>query len=72
MVPYLPGKYPNPVEQRKHKLEVCNSGWFEVHIFPIDEYSTRPLIVENSHAVALSEPGTGVVFDWENLAPYEM
>ncbi|MDO6470434.1 mandelate racemase/muconate lactonizing enzyme family protein [Maribacter sp. 1_MG-2023] len=48
-----------------------NSGWLEVHSFPIDEYTTRPLVVENCRAVASDEPGTGVVFDWNKLAPYQ-
>lgn len=49
-----------------------NSGWLEVHSFPIDEYTTRPLVVENYRAVASDEPGTGVVFNWAKLAPYEI
>ena len=48
-----------------------NSGWLEVHSFPIDEYTTRPLVVENHRAVAPDYPGTGVIFNWEKLAPYE-
>ncbi|WP_422359630.1 mandelate racemase/muconate lactonizing enzyme family protein [Reichenbachiella sp.] len=48
-----------------------NSGWLEVHSFPIDQYTTRPLVVENHRAVASDEPGTGVVFNWEKLEPYE-
>ncbi|MHA3976893.1 mandelate racemase/muconate lactonizing enzyme family protein [Halovulum sp. GXIMD14794] len=42
-------------------------GWIEVHSFPIDQYTTRPLSLENHLAVASSEPGTGVVFDWDKL-----
>lgn len=49
-----------------------NSGWLEVHSFPIDEYTTRPLVVENHRAVASDEPGTGVVFNWATLEPYEV
>ncbi|WP_281615043.1 mandelate racemase/muconate lactonizing enzyme family protein [Flammeovirga sp. SubArs3] len=49
-----------------------NSGWLEVHSFPIDEYTTRPLVVENFRAVASDAPGTGVVFDWEKLSPFEI
>ena len=48
-----------------------NSGWLEVHSFPIDEYTTRPLVVENYRAVASDIPGTGVVFDWGKLKPYQ-
>ncbi|TWT49393.1 Mandelate racemase [Rubripirellula amarantea] len=49
-----------------------NAGWLEVHSFPIDQYTTRPLVVENYRAVASDAPGTGVVFEWEKLAPFEV
>lgn len=50
----------------------ANRGWLEVHSFPIDQYTTRPLVVENHQAVAPSVPGTGVEFDLEMLAAYRI
>lgn len=48
-----------------------HAGWLEIHSFPIDEYTTRPLVLDNHRAVAPDGPGIGVEFDWEKLAPFE-
>ncbi|MEM6848729.1 MAG: mandelate racemase/muconate lactonizing enzyme family protein [Pseudomonadota bacterium] len=47
-----------------------NAGWVEVHSFPIDRYTTRPLVRDGLHAIAPDTPGTGVAFEWDALAPF--
>ena len=50
----------------------ANGGWVEIHSFPIDEYTTRPLVLADGCAVAPEAPGIGVEFDWERLRPHRM
>lgn len=48
-----------------------NAGWVEIHSFPIDQYTTRPIHPEGLYATAPDVPGTGVEFDWPRLARFE-
>ncbi len=73
---------------RQHGLPVCShgmqelhvslmagqphAGWLEVHSFPIDQYTTRPLVVQDHLAVAPDVPGTGVEFEWGRLNPHRV
>ncbi|WP_299701333.1 mandelate racemase/muconate lactonizing enzyme family protein [uncultured Tateyamaria sp.] len=49
-----------------------HGGWLEVHSFPIDRYTTRPLVIKDHLAVAPNVPGIGVTFDWDKLTPHEV
>ncbi len=47
-----------------------DGGWLEVHSFPIDEYTTHTLVIENARAIAPEAPGTGVTFNWQKLSAF--
>lgn len=50
---------------------IANSGWVEIHSFPIDQYTIGGKIhVDNGWAQAPDMPGTGVAFDWDKLKPH--
>lgn len=59
-----------------HELHVSlmagqpHAGYMEVHSFPIDEYTTRPIVLKNGRAVAPDGAGTGVTFDDVLLRPH--
>ncbi len=49
-----------------------HQGWIEVHSFPIDRYTMRPLVVEDHMAIAPNTSGVGVEFNWEMLEQYRV
>lgn len=49
-----------------------HAGWLEVHSFPIDQYTVRPLVVKDHKAVASNDVGIGVSFNWDKLRPYKI
>ena len=56
--------------QELHVSLVSGQGsknWIEIHSFPIDQYTLRPLQLNNGFAIAPDTPGIGVEFDWEKL-----
>lgn len=61
-----------------HELHVSlmasqsNSGYLEVHSFPIDEYTKHPLKIENGMAIAPDIAGHGVIFDETLLKPHQI
>jgi L-alanine-DL-glutamate epimerase-like enolase superfamily enzyme len=51
-----------------HLLAACpNRSYLEAHGFGLDRYIAEPLRIEEGSAIAPSEPGHGVVFDWKRL-----
>ena len=50
----------------------AHGGWLEVHSFPIDRYTKRPLVIKDQQAVAPDNPGIGVEFDWAKIANFEV
>lgn len=48
-----------------------HASYLEVHSFPIDKYTTRPLVIENGRAIAPDKPGIGVEFQWDLLKKYK-
>ncbi|EHC33280.1 hypothetical protein LTSEALA_4420 [Salmonella enterica subsp. enterica serovar Alachua str. R6-377] len=52
-------------------VSAFETGWLEVHSFPIDQYTKHPLVVDNYRAVAPGTYGIGVEFDWDKLSVYE-
>ena len=44
-----------------------DDGWLEMHAFPIERYTHRPVVIEAARAVAPDDPGIGVRFDWDRL-----
>ncbi len=51
---------------------IPNNAYLEVHSFPIDKYTKRPLEVKDGLAYAPETIGTGVDFDFEKLNQYEI
>lgn len=50
-----------------------HAGWLEVHSFPIDRYTTRPLVIDrDGRAVVPDVPGNGVSFREDLLAPHRV
>ena len=51
---------------------IPNNAYLEVHSFPIDQYTTQPLVLEEGLAYAPEIIGTGVEFDMEKLGQYKI
>lgn len=73
---------------KRHAISVCShgmqelhvslvasqphAGWVEMHSFPIERYTLSPVAIDDDRVAAPDEPGIGVSFDWDRLAPYEI
>lgn len=51
---------------------VENPGYMEYHSFPIDKYTTYPLVIKDGTVMPDDKPGIGVTFDWAKLKQYEI
>lgn len=51
---------------------IPNDAYLEVHSFPIDQYTKRPVVVKEGLVYAPETPGTGVEFDFDKLNQYKL
>ncbi len=51
---------------------LSNAGMVEFHSFPINDYATRELVIENGLLTPSSAAGTGVEFDWDKIAKFAL
>ncbi len=49
---------------------VSNSGWLEIHSFPIDRYTMNPLKIDDGKVFPSNDFGTGVIFNFDVLNSY--
>lgn len=49
---------------------VSNSGWLEIHSFPIDRYTINPLKIVDGKVFPPNDTGTGVIFNFDVLEQY--
>lgn len=54
-------------------MAACHhAGYMEIHSFPIDQYTKRPLVIKNGTVEAPDIPGVGVEFDWDCIEKYRV
>lgn len=51
---------------------IANPGYLEIHAFPISDFTTWKVTVQDGIALPPDVPGTGVSFDERRLAPYRV